>query len=707
MGGYNQGHNQGEKDTSVKLENQDYVVKQRTVVDEKDASVRVKNQEPVVEKETFVDEKDASVKLENQKCVEIKEPHVDVRKHSIHIATLDVGTNFKPNEETKLNTDKKRRPRSYRKRVHKLKAKGIAHHIAKQLAEMKPKQMLRFVKHNVRDLIKVKSYLEDINTTTRTQHECIKMKKIKAKHLKKMEANSSLTLPTVKKNRKQLPVVITIKDKINSLDRRQMNIIRYCLMKDIVLTEKSERPKIKSWSFENDHIEAKCVNTESRLWLERHVSQLKPWPDAKLSTDVKIPNIIINNVEILKASKMGTATSDVESISDDNEVSKMVFNPLTIVNESKDFKLYLTKKEVSKDIITSNMVDNPNTMSMLDVKEFDIKKEDSQRPTSESLTPKVRNIHKHAITVENLVSNSKTNFTNFTITKSPHKGENKVSNDIVWETHSNSEINPINIRKTIAAINTANFTNNITVVHEKLSGSQKRKRKRAIEAMEHEAMNKKRHNIYNCNVPVFTNSYTTYMEERTNYRNKMAENNVNIFNRPIYNEETTKDNVANYPKSVEINNIYTENTQSSLMIKTNSDNNTNNPVISKRNRKNKRQILRERRRLNDRDTSLPLDVNTNSVWEVNPRRIRNVDGNEFNTDESSNRNPSLYIGSNQDNSHKNRYENSLVINKDINTEDVIVISDDDTPVRKGIINDMYKAYRAQSIKKALKTKHVK
>lgn len=103
----------------------------------------------------------------------------------------------------------------------------------------------------------------------------------------------------------------------------------------------------------------------------------------------------------------------------------------------------------------------------------------------------------------------------------------------------------------------------MTVMHDKLSSSQKRKRGSI------EDMNKNKNHFYKYSIPVSTNSYITYTEERTSYRNKMAENDVKICNYPISTKETTKDNIVSYPKYVEMN-FNTEQPQSTLNIASNS-----------------------------------------------------------------------------------------------------------------------------------------
>lgn len=393
-GGYNQGHNQGEKDISFKLENED--------------SVRLKNQAPVSKNskiEPLIDEKYA---LENKESVVKKESLVGVMNDSMEMSSVDVDTSDKPNKETKINTVK-RRSRSYRKRVGKLKAKGIAGDIAKQLAKMKPEQMLEFVKHNVGDLNKVKSFIEDLNTTIPTKY--VHRKKIKAKQAKAQATTvispatincsttnapikSSNTFIDISKHQKQTneqqAIIMYIKDKTNSLNKRQMKIIQYCLLKNMIVMEKSKQPKIVSWSFKNDYIKVKCANIESKLWLEQYVSQLKPWPTATLSVDVN-PNIYINNRsirKIFKAPKCNTAKPSAISIRDDKEVLKIDTNPLN-------------------------------------VNKLEIKEEDFQMTISESLGD-----IKHSITMNNLVCN-----TNVFITKSSNTGENAVENSVAWETN--------------------------------------------------------------------------------------------------------------------------------------------------------------------------------------------------------------------------------------------------------------------------------
>lgn len=655
VGGYNQGHNQGEKDTSVKLDNQEYVVQKRSLVDENVANVRVKKQKSIVESDSLVDEKDACVMLENQEPVVIKESVVDISKDFIEISSEEDGSNVKP-KETELKTDKKRHPRSCRNRVRKLKAKGIANDIAKQLAEMEPEQMLKFVKHNVSDLNKVKSYLEDVNTAKSFEQEQIRKKNINAIRLWKSNYF-----------KKRRPIIIHIKDNINSLDKRQMNIIRCCLIKEMVLTNESNRPKILQWSFRQNYIEVKCAGIETTLWLQRHVTQLTPWPNAKLSAYVNNPNININKRRI---NKIYSVNASAKSINDDKDVPKSSFNVLTTDYETKNFDLSLSKNEFSNDGIISNTVGSSNNMSMLNVKEFDIKIEESQRAKSE---PFIFDDIKHTMNVNNLVTNSKTNI----ITETPHIDENSETKGIVWKTNvedstlidncSKTVINPLSVLKTSAVTNAANFTNNITIVHKKLSGAQKRKRKRALEATE--------------------------IEERSGHRNKMAKNDVDvkICINPFSTEGSIQRNIVNDSKSTGINNLNTEKIQSSLSTNTYSNTNTPIPVTSKR--KNKRRKLREKQRFfNERET-VPLYANTNSACKVNPNKIRMVVDNQFNTVDES--------GSTSYTNVKN--SNTQIAKYETENKDVIVISDDDTPVCK--ITDLYKAYRNKQNKASLKKNH--
>lgn len=474
-GGYNQGHNQGEKDNSVKLENED--------------SVRLKNQAPVSKNskiEPLIDEKYA---LENKESVVKKESLVGVMNDSMEMSSVAVvDTSDKPTKETKINTVK-RRSRSYRKRVSKLKAKGIAHDIAKQLAEMKPGKMLEFVKHNVSDLNKVKSFIEDLNTTKPTKYAHIK-KKIKAKQaiaqattvifpatlnctatnapVNRKAVKSSNTFIDISKHQKQTneqqAIIMNIKDKINSLNKRQMKIIQYCVLKNMIVMEKSKQPKIVSWSFKHDYIKVKCANIESKLWLEQYVSQLKPWPAATLSVDVKNPNIYMNNRsirKIFKAPKCNTAKPSAISIRDDKEVLKIDTN-------------------------------------LLNVNKFEIKEEDFQMTISESLSD-----IKHSITMSNLVCN-----TNVFITKSSNTAVKTMENSVAWETN----------------VEDLTLTDNYS---------------------ESEA-NKNKNHILNYNVPTNT-------EKRTGYTNKMADVDVKMCNYPIFTEEITNDNIVYYPKNVEFN----------------------------------------------------------------------------------------------------------------------------------------------------------
>lgn len=483
--------------------------------------------------------RDVNFKLDNCEPVVKEESIVDVKQDFIEIPSVEVGTNVKPSEETKLKKRvRHRRPRSSRKRIRKLQNKGIDDNIAKKLADMTPDKMLEFVKHDVGDLNKVKSFLKDVNRRKLRLQEKIK-KKIIAKQNRKAKAKTmkpvffpgfrnciamNSHLSDIRKPQgRQREFIINIKDEINSLDNRQMNIIRCCLIKDIVLMEKSKRPKIIDWSFNNDYIEVKCANIQSMLWLMRHVNQLKPWPNAILSAYVNNPNININKGRIgrfSKASKVDTAILSPQSISDDKEVLKSEFIPLTNVHESEDIKLSQYIKEASNVENTSNTVDNPNNTCMLDVIKFEVKNENSASITTDSLTFGDITYGDMSF-VNKFVTNSKTNIT---ATKNPHRDENTVKSAIVWETniedltlidnYTKSVINPISVLKTSTATNTGNFSNNITVVHEKLSGSQKRKRRRAIKAMETEVMNKRGNKFYKYNVPVLSNETNIIKEDK-------------------------------------------------------------------------------------------------------------------------------------------------------------------------------------------------
>lgn len=563
-GGYNQGQNQGEKNKNVNL----------------------KNQESLVKIETLVDEKDASVKSENHKSVVNQESIVDVKQDIIEISSVDVDTKVEPSEGSKRKTVRKRRPRSCRKRVRKLMAKGLADDIAKQLAEMNPEEMLKFVKHNVSDLNKVKSYLKDVNRRKWKEHEIMK-KKIRAKNLQKKKTetqamNSRLSWEALNTNvskpqqqaSKEREIIINIRDKINSLDKRQMNIIRCCLIKDAVLMEKSKRPKIIRWSFRHNYIEVKCADIESKLWLVRHVRKLKPWPNAILSVDVNINNGRIGKFS--KASKNTFKPSD-KLISDDKEVLKSEFNSLTNVHEYKDLKLSLSINAASNDKNTSNTVGDSNNMSF-DVKKFDIKTEDSLR-TSESLT---FSHSKHTITGNNLISNSKTNISS---TKSSYGDENTVNKGVMVETNvedltltdncTKSVINPISLLKSFSATNRANSTNNITVVHEKLTSSQKRKRRRAREAMEQETMSKKRYSLCNSNVPVYTNKTNT--TNVTTGRNSDTGNKLHNLNQSCNIGEVHKR--GNYITRNEYNNQVNNHKDKYDVLVINEDKNTEDVIV--------------------------------------------------------------------------------------------------------------------------------
>lgn len=653
MGGqYNQGQNQGEKDTSVILE----------------------NKESVVKKDFFVNDEDV-VKLENQKCDAKMESLEDIKKDIIEISSEDDCIIVEPSKETKLKTYRVRGrgPRSYRKRVRRLKYKGIAADIAQKLADMTPKQMVEFVKHDISDLTRVKSFLEDVQ-----RKRLKKRPRILPQIWEDLRSrNNFFTFRginnTPQNQTNNQPVTLKIYNEVIPLDKRQMNIIRCCLVKGIVLTEKSMRPKIISWSFEYNHIEVRCANMKSKLWVERHVRQLKPWPNAKLSTEVERSTVKIWHRGIISKAPKGVAAKTSASSINDEKIPKSEYNDF--VQDCKDIQLSLSTEKVDKAESTSNTVGNVNNMSMLNVTEFGNIK--SEGATSESLT--IDDV-KHTITGNSLASNTKTNIT---ITNSSDRDKKTVNNDILWETNvKDSTIVEFPRSETLTPKSVLNplAITNITVTHEKLSGAQKQKRKRAIEAMQNKATNKK----------------------TDGDRKEVAENVVHIknCNNPVYTEAITKVNIEN-TKSVEINNFNTEKIQSLLNIQMNSNKcDTLRPAISKRKRKNKRQRLRLKQRSLNKIDSLDVKVGDNKSRPSDGSDDPNLDAGSSKTDSGKyvtntniettepNNDKGSHENKNQANSHKNKHTNVIDINKDTNAENIIVLSDDDTPVSKRKVKNM-------------------